>query len=218
LKILYDGIPDKSKIHTSKRVLNVDHSNSGVVVHCQDGSKYSGDIVVGADGIHSVIRPLMLQYIESWNPGSTKHDRNSISAEYSCIFGLGEPVDGPVRIGDSHRTYIKDHSTLSFVGRCGRLYWFLFSKLDRRYYGEAIPKFTRAEMEEAAKAFFKIHMTDAITFDQVWERRTLANMSCVEESQNNHWTSGRFVCLGDSIHKVRPLRDPTYRNPLTYTV
>ncbi|KFY97499.1 hypothetical protein V500_02044 [Pseudogymnoascus sp. VKM F-4518 (FW-2643)] len=36
----------------------------------------------------------------------------------------------------------------------------------------------------------------------VWERRTFANMSCVEESTNEHWTSDRFVCLGDSIHKV----------------
>lgn len=157
----------------------------------------------------------MLQYIESWNPGSTKQDRGSISAEYSCIFGLGDAVDGPVRIGDTHRTYTKDYSTLSFVGRGGRLYWFLFAKLDKRYYGKAIPKFTKAQMEEAAKAFFKIPMTDAIKYEQVWERRTIANMTCVEEAQNNHWTSGRFVCLGDSVHKVRSI-DPRYRNPLTY--
>lgn len=209
LKVLYNGIPDKSKIQLSKRVFKVDHSDSGVVVHCQDGSKYEGDIVVGADGIHSIIRPLMLDHMESWNPGSTKKDRNSISAEYNCIFGLGKPVDGPVRVGDSHRTYTKDYSTLSFVGNDRQLYWFLFSKLDRRYYGKEIPKYTKADMEEAAKPFFGIHMTDTITFDQVWERRTLANISCVEEAQNDHWTSGRFVCLGDSIHKVRPFSDHT---------
>jgi hypothetical protein len=45
-------------------------------------------------------------------------------------------------------------------------------------------------------------MTDTITFDKVWEQRTFANMCCVEESQNEFWTVDRYVCLGDSVHKV----------------
>jgi hypothetical protein len=64
-------------------------------------------------------------------------------------------------------------------------------------------------MEEAAKAFYDIHMTDTITFDKVWEQRIFANMTCVEESVNEHWTAGRFVCLGDSIHKVDVILGPT---------
>jgi 2-polyprenyl-6-methoxyphenol hydroxylase-like FAD-dependent oxidoreductase len=205
LKGLYDQLPDKSKVHTSKRVAKVEHTNSGVVVHCEDGSKYSGDIVVGADGVHSTVKPAMLQHIELSRPGSTKKDSNSVSAEFNCIFGLGDPVKGPVTVGDSHRSYAKGHSTLSFVGRGGRLFWFLFTKMDKRYYGKDIPKFSKADMEEAAKAFTNIHMTDEITYGQVWATRTYANMTCVEEATNEHWTSGRFVCMGDSIHKVRLL-------------
>jgi 2-polyprenyl-6-methoxyphenol hydroxylase-like FAD-dependent oxidoreductase len=202
LKVLYDGIPDKSKVHTSKRVCNVDHTDSGVIVHCEDGSKFAGDIVVGADGIHSAVRSLMQKHIEISNPGATKKDSNSISAEYNCIFGLGNPVEGIVQTGDCHRGYAKDQSTLAFIGRGGKLYWFLFTKLDKKYFGKDIPKYTKAQMEEAAKTFYNIHMTDTITFDKVWEQRTIANMCCVEESLNEHWTSDRFVCLGDSIHKV----------------
>lgn len=56
LKVLSDRIPDSSKIHTSKKVSKVDHEDSGVVVHCEDGSQYAGDIVVGADGIHSAVK------------------------------------------------------------------------------------------------------------------------------------------------------------------
>lgn len=95
------------------------------------------------------------------------------------------------------------------------LYWFLFSKLDKRYFGKDIPKYTTIDMEEAAKAFYNIHMTDIIKFDKVWEQRTFANMTCIEESQNEHWTGGRFVCLGDAIHKVYQFRDQGYNNSLT---
>ena len=82
------------------------------------------------------------------------------------------------------------------------MYWFLFTKLDKRYFGQEIPKYTKADMEKAAKAFLKVHMTESITWDRIWETRTFANMTCVEESKNETWTADRFVCLGDAIHKV----------------
>lgn len=167
LKVLSDHIRDKSKIHTFKTVSNVDHAGSGVVVHCADGSQYAGDIVVGADGIHNTVKKLMHQHIELSNPGATKKDSNSVSIEYNCIFGLGKPVEGEVNVGDLHRSYAKGHSTLSFIGRGGMIYRFLFSKLDKRYYGKEIPRYTAADAKEAVKAFLDIHMTDTITFDKV---------------------------------------------------
>jgi 2-polyprenyl-6-methoxyphenol hydroxylase-like FAD-dependent oxidoreductase len=202
LKVLSSTVHDQSTVHTSKRVYAIDHHDMGVVVHCEDGTEYSGDIVVGADGIRSTVRFLMQQHIETTRPGVIEKDRNSISAEYSCIFGVGNPVEGVVKPGDGHRSYSKNYSTLSFVGRGGKLYWFLFSKLEKRCHGNDIPRYTTADMEEAVKAFYQIYMTDTITFREVWEQRTFANMLCIEESKNEHWTSDRFVCLGDAVHKV----------------
>ncbi|KFZ09191.1 hypothetical protein V501_05682 [Pseudogymnoascus sp. VKM F-4519 (FW-2642)] len=193
LKVLYKHIPDKSKVHTLKRVCKVDHNDSGVVVHCQDGTNYHGDVIVGADGIHSAVRTLMQQHIEITSPGATMNDKNSISAEYNCIFGLGDSVEGVFHPGDSHRSYSKGHSTLSFIGKGGIVYFFLFSKMDKRYHGKDIPRYTKADIEEAVRPFSNIYMTDTITFKMVWEKRTFANMSCVEESTNEHWTSDRFM-------------------------
>ncbi|KAH9215670.1 hypothetical protein DL95DRAFT_424887 [Leptodontidium sp. 2 PMI_412] len=205
LKILYSNIKDKSKIMASKRVTDVQVSSSGVTVTCQDGSSYDGDIVVDADGVHSVVRGKMQDQIELSRPGAVGKDKNSISTEYSCIFGLGKQPEGSVlTVGDSHRTYGKDHSTLSFVGRDGVLYWFMLSKLDRRYHGKEMPRFGMEDMEEGAKPFKNIPIAPGVTFGEVWENRTIANMSCLEESQNQHWISDRMVCIGDSTHKMTP--------------
>jgi hypothetical protein len=181
LKVLYKHVRDKSKVLTSKWVTEIEQDESGASVHCKDGSTYTGDIVVGADGIHSAVRGLMQKHIEKSNPGATEKDSNGISAEYNCIFGIGNPVDGDIFVGDSHRSYAKDHSTLSFVGGGGILYWFLFSKLDKRYHGKDIPKYTKQDAEEAARAFYDIHMTDDIKYKEVWEQRTFANMTCLGE-------------------------------------
>ncbi|KAL5328898.1 hypothetical protein ACEPPN_002407 [Leptodophora sp. 'Broadleaf-Isolate-01'] len=203
LRVLSDGIPNKSKVHLSKRVTKIDHTDTEVLVHCKDGSIYSGEIVVGADGVHSIVKSLMQDHINRSTPGKADKDRNGLSAEYNCIFGLGKPISGVIP-GQTHRTYAEGHSTLSFVGEGGRMYWFLFSKLDKRYFGKDIPKYTLTDMNKAVKPFLKLHMTESITYDQIWETRTFTNMTCVEESKNENWTADRFVCLGDAVHKMTP--------------
>jgi len=202
LAVLSQAQPDQSKILTSKRVSDIEHLEDGVKVRCQDGSEYFGDIVVGADGVRSTVRTLMQQHIEKISPGATEKDQKGLSAEYNCIFGISNAVKGDTTLGDSHRSYSKDHSTLAFIGREGKLFWFLFSKLEKRFYGKDIPRYDQADMDEQIKSFFDIHMTADITFDRVWEKRTFANMLCVEEMQLEHWTADRFVCIGDSAHKV----------------
>jgi len=172
-----------------------------VTVQCADGSSYSGDVVVGADGVHSVVKKLMLQQIETINPGTTEKDQKSVSAEYSCIYGMGTQVKGNLEVGWYYRTYAQDHSTMIFVGDGGILYWFLFTKLDKRYYGAEIPKYTVADAEIAAQAFFDIKLPHSTTYKDLWNARTMVNMTSLEEAQNQHWTSGRLVCIGDSIHK-----------------
>ncbi|KAG4432820.1 hypothetical protein IFR05_011685 [Cadophora sp. M221] len=203
LRVLSDGITDKSKIHLSKRVTKIDHTDTEVLVHCKDGSIYSGEIVVGADGVHSIVKSLMQDHINRSTPGKADKDRKGLSAEYNCIFGLGKPIPGVIP-GQTHRTYAEGHSTLSFVGEGGRMYWFLFSKLDKRYVGKDIPKYTQNDADEAVKPFLKLHMTESIAYDQIWETRTFTNMTCVEESKNENWTADRFVCLGDAVHKMTP--------------
>ena len=204
LKLLYQHIPDKSSILTSKRVLSIQQKSDGVTVTCQDGSSYTGDILVGADGVHSVVRKTMQDSIESEKPGATKRDREGPFAEFTCIFGISKkmPAIEAAGKGAFHRTYSKGHSTIVTMGPDGLVYWFFLSKLKKKYVGKDIPTYGEQDIEEAVKPFLNLHVTDKVSCGEIWENRTTANMSCTEESKNENWSSGRIVCLGDAIHKV----------------
>ena len=77
LKILYDRIPEKSKVLTGKKVKSVDQSDEGIVVRCEDGSAYAGNMTAGADGIHSNVRGEMWRHME----GSTTKARSQVKKD-----------------------------------------------------------------------------------------------------------------------------------------
>lgn len=77
LEVLYEYYPDKSKIITNKKVLKVQLSGQGAIVLTDDGHKYHGSLIVGADGVHSQIRSEMWRLADMMNPGLiTEMERN----------------------------------------------------------------------------------------------------------------------------------------------
>ncbi|KAG9247182.1 hypothetical protein BJ878DRAFT_539528 [Calycina marina] len=61
LNVLHDRLEQKQKdkMFLNKRVFEIVDGDDAVTVRCADGSSYSGDIVIGADGIHSIVRKEM---------------------------------------------------------------------------------------------------------------------------------------------------------------
>ena len=74
LRILYQSVPDKKCILTGKRVSRIDHNQDGIVVRCRDGTSYEGSVVVGADGVHSIVRQEMWRSMDVVRPGVTSQE------------------------------------------------------------------------------------------------------------------------------------------------
>lgn len=80
LRSLYSQLKDKSKIRLSKKVSSIQHNSDSVTVKCQDGAEFTGDIVIGADGIHSRVRKEMQRYAkETGPPGYMDEDEQRTS-------------------------------------------------------------------------------------------------------------------------------------------
>lgn len=77
LQSLYDQLEDKSRILLNKKVSTIEHGKDSVTVNCADGSQFTGDVVIGADGIHSRTRKEMQRYAEETGPkGLMDRDKN----------------------------------------------------------------------------------------------------------------------------------------------
>lgn len=76
--MLYDHIPDKTKVHAGKdkKVVRVEHLENGVELHTADGNIARGDLLVGCDGIHSTIRSEMWRIANAAKPGTFAEDHS----------------------------------------------------------------------------------------------------------------------------------------------
>lgn len=77
LQVLHNNIKHKDRILPNKRVTRVELINGGARVHTKDGDTFDGDIVVGADGIHSKIRDEMWRIGKEQSPGYFPQDEAS---------------------------------------------------------------------------------------------------------------------------------------------
>ncbi|KAJ5759561.1 hypothetical protein N7520_006717 [Penicillium odoratum] len=205
LEILYDRLGESQhRIHTNKKVVKVDHFPTKVLIHCDDQSVVEGDIVVGADGVRSTVRQQMWDHMESIGlETEVKKEKSLMTSEYSCIFGISTATPG-LETGVMHRTYGKDYSSLTIIGKNGRVFWFLFTKLDRVYSSTEIPRFSKEDMEKQLTQYSDKPISDTVPFSAVHKNVVTKSFLALEEACYTQWCMNRFVCIGDSAHKMTP--------------
>jgi 2-polyprenyl-6-methoxyphenol hydroxylase-like FAD-dependent oxidoreductase len=200
---MYENLQDKSKVQLKKRISSVDHNAKEVIVLCEDGTAISGDILVGCDGVNSKVRQELWRVAELQEPTSINvEDKTRLIAEYKCLFGISNATDY-LGDGEVHVNYAEGHSTM-FVGSKGRVFWFVFERLDKVYKVPNIPRYTRRDAEVFAEGFKDIQIVEGATFADVWRNRKTYTLVATEEAQMKRWTWGRIACVGDCVHKMTP--------------
>lgn len=179
----------KDAIHTSAKCAGYSQHNDRISLHIADGRKIDGDILIGADGVHSVLRQQMHDPSQSEFLGIIAWrgliDRKKLSPDLQRMVGTnwvgpgGHVITYPIHGGEM----------LNFVGFGERDDWRLESWNE---------KGTR---EECAKDFIgwnpAIHeMIGLIDQPYKW--------ALVSRSPLQTWTRGRATLLGDACHPTVP--------------
>ncbi|CAG8052089.1 unnamed protein product [Penicillium salamii] len=205
IEILYDKIKDKTKVLTSQRVQTIDNNDSGVTVHTLAGQKFTGSIVIGADGIHSTVRQEMWKEAQRLDPKwLDPSEKSALPATYACIFGISEGDNGPKK--GTLTSVVNEHfSYLIPSGPGKRTYWFLVHNMGQTFYGSDIPRFTKEEEEALAKEHWDDQLTPTLRFSDLYTSKIASVYTTLPEYVYKRWHFQRIMTVGDASHKFEPL-------------
>ncbi|KAI8931125.1 hypothetical protein NX059_011479 [Plenodomus lindquistii] len=208
IQILYDNLRDKSKVLTGKGLIKVEelHESQKVQVTTSDGSKFTGDILIGADGVHSATRKEMWRLASLAQPQHfSKEEQDSTPTDYCCIFGISKPH---AKFPSFSNRFIMGNkcSYLLSSGPNDRIYWFLFKKLDKTVRGiYKVPRYSEAERDALAAEHANDPMSETLTFGEVYQTHTSATLQALPEVVFAKWHYGRIITIGDAAHKFNPI-------------
>lgn len=212
IEAIYDGLSDedKGRIHTDKKLENIEETDDGVVVTCADGSTYEGSIVLGADGVHSQTRRLMRELSLKKSPDAEVNDVVPFQHAYKTMW-CSFPRRWEFAPGDHCITH-GNKASLQLLNASDRAWLFIYEKLDTPTTERV--KFTEEDMEEFVTKHADMRIGDRLKVKDVVPHRKNAGMANLEEGILKHWSGGRVVLAGDACHKFTPNAGLGFNNAL----
>jgi 2-polyprenyl-6-methoxyphenol hydroxylase-like FAD-dependent oxidoreductase len=177
---------DKDSIHCGAKCVSIENKSDGVIVRFADGREASADLLVGADGLHSVARAQL------HGPSKPRY------AGYTCWRGVAElEVKDPLP-GLSFETW--GPGARFSIHHCGpgRLFWYASRNLPEG--GVDSPAGRKGDVQDIFRTW---HSPISEVIEATRAENILRN-DIVDRIPLGRWGQGRVTLLGDAAHPTTP--------------
>ncbi|KAK7751415.1 hypothetical protein SLS62_006671 [Diatrype stigma] len=203
LRILYKHIEHKEKVITGARIEYADEGPSGVHVTISDGRQFKGDILVGADGVHSFVRDQMWRIAKATAPGYfSDNEIDHIKCNWITLFGISTLSDPRITTGSANSTLNYGGSFGLLSGGPSRKYFFLNKALPKELKGNEIREFEQADHDKMVQEHWDDIIQHDITFGKLYSSKIRTVLVHLEGYVFPKWHFGRIITLGDAAHKL----------------
>lgn len=177
-------------LHMGKKLVSAHDDGSNVELHFEDGSKYQADLVIGADGLSSIVKDKL---VETHLPSYTGQ---------AAFRGLVDVTNIHPQMKHNVNKWFGDDKKF-IIG------YFLNKEKTQFYYvaGFSCPSWPNGLSVQSATKSDVLH-----TFDDFHDipKSMLALTESVtlwplhEREPSTKWSEGRLVLIGDACHPMRP--------------
>jgi len=201
LQMLVESLPEcDERVKIGRQVTGVETTASGVSVRFEDGTSETGSIVIGADGIWSVVRRELerLSGDKIFEPEYTG---------YSGIYGHGGAVEGLMPwTGHERHDYGEDGFGIQVFTTPTKTFFGSFRRIPVSK-GESgndgtFKRYTEADADAFAESLLDVPLYKGVKFGDIWKEKELYGMTQIHSGMAKQWHWSRLVLVGDSAHKV----------------
>jgi salicylate hydroxylase len=179
----------RKEINLGRRLVGVEQDERGVTAHFEDGTSERGDLLIGADGIHSQVRERLFGAEKPRFSGQIAY-RGLAPAERVAHLGLPLDVTNWVGPGGHFVHYfVSSGRFLNFVAVSEEGTW------TREQWSD------HGSISDAAKKYEGWHPQIATILNAVDETFKWA---LFDRDPFPEWTQGRVALLGDACHPMLP--------------
>ncbi|XP_027360553.1 zeaxanthin epoxidase, chloroplastic-like isoform X4 [Abrus precatorius] len=184
-EILARAVGEEAIMNDSNVVDFVDHGDK-VTVELENGQKYDGDLLVGADGIWSKVRKKLFGPTDATYSG------------YTCYTGIADFVPADIE-SVGYRVFLghKQYFVSSDVGS-GKMQWYAFHQEPAG--GADIPN----GKKERLLKIFEGWSDNVIDLILATEEEEILRRDIYDRTPTLTWGKGHVTLLGDSIHAMQP--------------
>ena len=179
-------------VHLGMKLAAIDQDGSGVDLRFADGSRFRADAVIGADGVHSLVRETLLGPETPRFTGRVAY-RTTFAADRLRGVTL-DPVRtkwwGPDR-----------HMVVYFVTRARDELYFVTSVPERAEWTTPESWSAKGDLDELRAAYAGFHPDVQAILDACPE---VFKWALFERDPLPRWSDGRIALLGDACHPMTP--------------